>query len=244
MAFGKKSSSKKKKGKQPAELKTTINFIDVDEKESSWSLAVPGILLIAAGAALFSKFAVADRYARLWAAEAEVSRLQAELDAGMEKIQASKELSDKFYHYTWTGMNEEEIDRTSRVDVAELVQYISTKVMSVNSYTLTGDQLTVNITAPTLESISRLSMDVEERPIVESCSMPTAQTNLSELDYTNGVDAQIVIYIKTRSEIAGGERLESEEAEEEGSSNSMIDAAQQVRDRTQQAEDMLDEDNN
>lgn len=243
MAFGKKAASKRGNGKRAAELKTTINFIDVDEKESSWSLAVPGILLIAVAAALFSKFAVVDRYGRLWEAEAEVSRLQAELDDGMEKIQASKELSDRFYHYTWSGMSEEEIDRTSRVDVAELVQYISTQVMSVNSYTLTGDQLTVNLTAPTLESISRLSVDVEERPIVGSCSMPTAQTNMSDTDYTDGVDAQIVVYIRTGSEIAGGERSESEEAEEE-SGSPMVDAARQARERTQQAEDMSDEDNN
>ncbi len=178
-------------------LKTTINFIDVGEPKRDQNGILPYAVFALLAVLLFCKFAVIDRYARLWDAQSRAESLQKELDAGFEKMYATDETADQYYHYTWSGMNEEELKRASRVDVAQLVQYISTRVSSVNSYTLVGDQLTVNITAPSLESIGRLTREVEKRSIVESCSMPSAQTGLTGQESANGVDAQLVIYIRS-----------------------------------------------
>ena len=183
-----------------AKHKTTINFISVEEKKERWSLAVPAMLLILAVAVLFSKFAVVDRYTRLFRAQAQVAALQHELDAGLQRIDDTRGLAKRYNHYTWSGMSDEERNRQSRVAVAELVATIRTQTVSVNSFTVSGDQVSVNITAPALESISRLSLELERQPIVESCSMPTAQTSRAGQEVSGGVNADITIYLKPRSE--------------------------------------------
>ena len=171
--------------------KDPINFIGVGETPTNWKYAAPGIAIILIAAALFSKFAVVDRYQKLWSAQAKAAHQSELLNEGYQKLKDSEELLDRYGHYTWSYMTEEERTRRSRVEVDDLVTFIASQVLSVNSFSLSEDLLTVSISAPTLESISRLSMELERRDMVESASMPTAQTTLTE----NGVDAQLVVYL-------------------------------------------------
>lgn len=183
-------------------LKTTINFIGADENPVKWSGIIPVIAVIAVAAVLLMKFAAIDRYEKLLEAQAENEVLKTRVAEDMAIIDESgDDLSKRFVHYTWSGMNDEELDRTSRVKIAELISYIGTQVTNVKSFSLSGDRVVVNITTPSLDSISRLAMEIERQEIVSSCSMPTAQTKVNDRSDSGGVDAQIVIYIKSRSEI-------------------------------------------
>ena len=206
---------KKKEEEKP--LKTTINFVGIEKKESPWKLAVPAVILVLVGTVLFARFAVIARFERLWAAEAEVSRLQSQMREGMEIIANSKELSERYYHYTWSGMTEEETGRTSRVDVADLITFIGSQCQGIRSCVLSGQVLSVNITADSLESISRIGSAIEERQIVKRCSTQTAQRDTLDMDTgaaTNSVDAALTIYIRTKSEIAEAAASEAQEQAE------------------------------
>lgn len=176
--------------------KDAINFIGVGDTPTNWKFAAPGIAVIVIAAVVFSKFAVVDRYQKLWNAQAKVAYQNQLLNEGYQKLKDSEELLNRYGHYTWSYMSEEERTRRSRVEVADLVKFIATQVMSVNSFSLTGDRLSVNISAPSLESISRLSMELERRNMVDSTSMPSAQTTLTD----SGVDAQLVVYLAPEEE--------------------------------------------
>ena len=182
-------------------LKTTINFVGVEKNESIHRKAIIGVIVIVILAACFSKFAVIDRYQRLWDANAQVMELQDEWNEGIRTIEESDELSDTYAHYTWDGISEEEKERPKRVDAANLVQYIGSMSMRVNNYTLSGRTLEVNITSDSLEQVSRLAMDVEKRSIVDSCSVQMAQRGGQyNQNAQDGVEAQLTIYLKSVSE--------------------------------------------
>jgi hypothetical protein len=181
-------------------LKTTINFVGVEEKETNVKNVVAASILVVVCAVIFSKFAVIDRYNALMNEQAKVTQLEAEMNQGLATINESKALYDQYNHYTWSSMHEDEVERVSRVKIAKLVDNISSKVTSVNSFTVSDDLLTVNITAPALSTISKLAMGVEAERIVESCNVSTAQTNTEEEKSTNGVEAQLLVYIKPLSE--------------------------------------------
>ncbi len=186
---------KRDKNNKEVKLKTTINFVATEEDETNWSLAIPGIILIVIGSFLFARFAVVGRFENLARAQGEVEAIQAQIDAGMAEINGAGELTDRFYHYTWTGMTEEELSRESRVSIAELISYINSQGLNVLSYTLTEDRLSVSVVGSSLEQISQVVAKVRERDIVESASVSTAQTNSDAESGGVGVTAQINIFI-------------------------------------------------
>lgn len=226
-AFSKNKQSGKGSNK-PDRKKTTINFVGINEKQENWLLAIPFSILIIIGAVLFARFGVVKPLNSLNEARSEVSELQAQYDADVAIIEGSSELDAEFYHYTWTDMTEEENDRLSRILVAQLAGQIGNRVKAIGAYSLSGDVLTVNITADSLESISRLAMDIQDNDIVESCSVQTAQTvdtkdiiyspqaenesgeaaadtdndlQSKTVNVSQTVDAQLVIYLKNYSDM-------------------------------------------
>lgn len=188
----------KKKGAREA-YKTSINFVGINETHENWALAVPFSILIIIVAIIISKFAVVDRYARLWEKQAEAERLESELEEGTLRLSESSELTEQFYHYTYSLMTEAERESISRVKIASIIYYIGTQGHEVGSYSVTEDVLTVNILAPTLESVSVLQTNLEKRDLVESVYTQTAQTE----DNTDGnmtKQATVVIRLINKSD--------------------------------------------
>ncbi len=144
--------------------------------ETNWFVAIPATIAILIAAGVISKFAVVDRFAALERANSEESTLAEQLLAHQEIIKNSEEITKEFYHYTWTGMTEEEKDRVSRLEVAELVDFIGNQGMEVKSFDLKDTTLSVNVTGDSLESISKLTELLNEQEIIESCSVISAKT--------------------------------------------------------------------
>ncbi len=203
----------KKKYKSGGELKTTINFVGIEEKETNWLLAIPGIIVILIVSVMISKFGVIDRYAKLSAAQAEAAAMEGRVKEGMEKIASAGDLTDQFYHYTWTGMTDEEIMRESRVKIANLISFINGQGLSVKSYALTGPQLSVIVRGSSLDQISQVLALVRKEKIVETCSVSMAQMNTDEQSASTGVDAQLNIFIRALSS-EPEQTAETEAAEE------------------------------
>ena len=185
-----------KRGKTET-AKTAINFLAAEKKPSQIRIAIPAVAAGLAVVLLFGKFAVYDRFERLQRTRNELRQLELKVDNGMRVIEASSSLSDEFYHYTWSGMSEEERKRPSRSAIAELVNYIGKQTKSVRSYSVSEQIVNVDITAESLENISSLMSVVEQQKIVQSASVQTAQRGTGDAS-SGGVNARITIYIKAR----------------------------------------------
>ena len=148
-------------------------------------------------AALFWKFAILNRFEKVDALQQEAEDLQTQIDVGMAQFAETEDISEQFYHYTWTGMSEEEMSRESRVKVATLVNYINGQGLSVKSYVLSGYQLNVAVTGSSLDQISQVVGLLSAQEIVENCSVMTAQTYENAEEADSGVDARLIIYIRS-----------------------------------------------
>ncbi|MBO6215735.1 MAG: hypothetical protein J6N76_09460, partial [Lachnospiraceae bacterium] len=188
-------------------LKTTINLVIDERPKTNWAMAVPGIILILIAALLVGKFAVLDRLKKQADAESRVVALEQQKEEGLAAIEASGELASKYYHYTWSGISEEERDQISRVWIADLIGLIGTYNIEVKSYSVNGMELGVVVSAEKLQTISRLMETLREIPIVSACSVTTAQTNegealtAEESRPIGKVDANIRITLSTLPEV-------------------------------------------
>ncbi len=200
-----KRNENNKKTKAPARgrlpVKRTINLATVGEKPVNPFIAVPAIVLIVVAAALFSKIAVIDRMVKVSQAQAEVSYLQSQIDAGYERIESFGELVEEYAHYTYSGMTEEELQRVDRDDVMEMLQRVVLPEAQVETWTLVGNELNLPITDTTLQKINLLVQQLNQEPMVDFCTVSTAATNDRNgsqvvSDANARVTAQVTVYLK------------------------------------------------
>ena len=198
-----KNGRSRRRGAIP--VKRSINLADIGQKPIKLGIAIPAILLILIAAVAFSKFAVADRLIAVSRAEGEVATLRSELDAGYRRLDSFGELTDLYAHYTFSGMTDEEVHRTDRAAVLNLIRDVVLPRVSVDSWSLKGNVLTIDMTGDTLQTINRTVQQIEASDIVSFCTVNTARTNdntqnniRSEADRLNeiaSVTAQVVVYL-------------------------------------------------
>lgn len=198
-------NEKKKKNKMPAHgrlpVKRVINLATVGEKPVNPYIAIPAIIAIVVVAGVFSKVAVVDRMVKVSRAQAEVSYLQGQVDAGYEKIAGYGELVEEYAHYTYSGMTEEELQRVDRDDVMEMLNRVIIPEAHISGWTLSGNELNLPITGATLQRINLLVQQLEQESLVDFCTVQTAATNdaygnqMISADSTD-VTAQVTVYLK------------------------------------------------
>ena len=194
------------RGKIPT--KTEINLAVIGEKHINPLVAMPAILLIILLAALFGKFLVVDRLAAVAEAEREVSQLQTQLDAGYKELTDFAELSDLYAHYTFSGMTQEEQTRVARGEVLSLIQRVVLPQAGIDSLSVTDNEMTLNMTGSTLQEINLLVQKLEADPLVNFCTVTTAESSEynNHLDIYNAdgvVTARVVAYLVAETEAAG-----------------------------------------
>lgn len=169
----KAAKKQKLRGKLPT--KRTVNLATVDVKRINWWIAMPATLIILAACAVFAKFAVADRFIAVSEARAEVTRLQSELDAAYSLKESFGDLNDRYAHYTYSGMTEEELGRVDRVEVMELLRRDVLPRMEVDSWSVNGNVLTLSVSGRTLQEINEMMQMLLADEIVDYCTVSTAQ---------------------------------------------------------------------
>ena len=188
--------------------KRSINLAQVNVKRINWWAAAPLILLIVAAAVAFGKFAVADRFAAVSAARAEVRSLQTQLDEGYAKIEAYGDLNERYAHYTYSGMTKEELERVDRVEVMELLRRGVLSKMSLDTWSVSGNVLTLSVSGKTLQEINMMMQSLLTEDMVDYCSVSTAQTSTengaAEGEENETVSAIVIIYLKNATEEANG----------------------------------------
>lgn len=196
----KKTGARKRRGQMPT--KRTINLANLGEKPMRLGLAIPLVLLILALAAVFSKFLVIDRMAEVDRAQRAVYELQEKLDAGYEELADFDDLSELYAHYTYSGFTSEELNRADRAEVLKLIRNWVIPWAEVSSWTLTGNELTINMRGESLQQINLIVQQLEAQDLVDFCTVNTANTN----DNTRGnakseeydiVKARVLIYLSS-----------------------------------------------
>ncbi len=202
-----KSGALRRRGQIPS--KRTINLATIGEKPMRLGIAIPGIILILLAAAVFSKFLVIDRFAEVNAAQRVVYELQNKLDAGYEELTDFDDLSNLYAHYTYSGFTAEELNRTDRADVQRLIRTMIIPYAEVDSWSVTGNELTVNMSAESLQQINLIVQQLEAQDMVDFCTVNTANTN----DNTRGnrtseefsyVKARVLAYLNAGMEVDRG----------------------------------------
>jgi len=200
---GKAAGGRRRRGSIP--VKRVINLAEVDKKSIDFRIAIPAILLILAAAFLFGKFAVADRLIAVSRAEGEVAAVQRELDAAYRRLDSFGELTELYAHYTFSGMTDEEIHRTDRAEILNLLRNVILPDVAVDAWNVKGNVLNVTMTADTLEDINRNVQKINSDELVDFCTVNNAKTNENRRTLTRGdreetiietsVTAQVVAYL-------------------------------------------------
>ena len=174
-SVGKKGVKIGKKSRKPSArnlpVKRSINLATTGEKPIQAKTAIPAIVLIIVAAILLSKFFVVDRLMDMYRAQSEVSSLQSQLADAYRQLSSFGSMTDEYAHYTYTGMTSEEMTRTDRGAVMDLLQRTVLPQASMSSWSLNGSILTLNIARGSLQdinSVHRLRLRHHETDLLRS----------------------------------------------------------------------------
>ena len=197
------SAGRRRRQQLPA--KRWINLADDGQKKIDLRIAVPAIVLIIALAFAFGKFAVADRLIKVSRAQGEAAALRSDLASSYRRLDSFGELTDLYAHYTFSGMTDEEVHRTDRAEVLNLLRDVVRPRVTVDAWTLKENVLTIDMTAGSLQEINRTVQQVETEDIVSFCTVNTAKTNEAPRSTVRAGDgsaqagesvtAQVVVYL-------------------------------------------------
>ena len=163
-------------GKVKLPVKRTVNLAVVDEKHINPGIAVPAIILIIIAAALFGKFAVADRLALLSEARAEQREQQRRVDAAYDQIASYGDLTDEYRHYTYEDFTESELTLADRLGLLELIDEKILPNAVLRSWAVSDNTLALEISGITLDEVSQLTELLQADERVQFCAVSTAST--------------------------------------------------------------------
>lgn len=195
------SNTVNNRGRLP--VKRTINLAGAGEKPMNLKIAIPAIILIVLAAALFSKFGVVDRLIAVSRAQGEASKVRQELEQAYAKMASYGELTEKYAHYTYSGMTAEELSRADRIEVIDMISRVIMPQATVDNWTVNGNTLTISITGSTLQEINEIAQQLEAEEIVDFCTVTTAATNdvyTTSSDYVRSdivVTARVIVYLNS-----------------------------------------------
>ncbi len=194
---------KRRRGQYPT--KRVINLAAQSEKKANMGLAIPAILLILIAAAVFSKFLVIDRMVEVSAARGVVSGIQSKLNQGYNELADFDDLSKLYAHYTYSGFTNEELTRTDRVAALRLIRSVVLPRAEISSWSLSGNALTLVLSADTLQQINLLVQQLEADDLVDFCTVNTANTTDNarrvEAEDLGAVRARVLAYLNAGTEV-------------------------------------------
>jgi hypothetical protein len=130
---------------------------------------------------------------------------------------------DRYAHYTYSGMTQEELERTDRVKVLKLLQESIISKAEVNNWRVSGNLLTLNLVRSNLQEVNLLVQDLNQEKLVDYCTVTTAATGNRGGTGQGQVNAQVLVYL-VKDDVEGGE------TEEEGQSDLAGEAVDAVTD--------------
>ena len=151
--------------KQVEPSKRTLNLAIKERKYPDPKKWIPGVLIVILLAAVFAKFAVVDRYAKLNAAEAALAEQKANLESIRNQYADYDEVQKQYNMYSYEGFDRTIVDR---LDVMDLMKRDVFPVCEVQSLSVSGKTISLSVTELNLSQISQLIATLEAEPMVET----------------------------------------------------------------------------
>ena len=211
--------------------KKQINLALAGQKKKHYFVAVPAIGAIVVVAGIIGKVAVADRLIKVSEAQSAASELQKQVDDITAYIDSFGDLQDTYAHYTYQGLNGDELSYLNRPDVLRLMKDVIFPKVTVSSWSVSGNQLTLPVTGENLSDINSLVQELEQEPIVDYCNVMTAVTDSTTTD-ANGenipadtVTGQIIVYLLDPVSVEAGDAGADGSSENAENSTAAADSA-------------------
>ena len=201
LKLGKRGGKPQKLNKKNAPQKRSINLAEIGVKKKNTPVAVAALVIVLVAAAVAAKFGIVDRVIAVEQARSELNTLRVQIAATTANINSYGELAEKYAHYTYSGMTEAEMTQADRVEVLHLMDRLVLSSNDVDSWNLTGNTLTLNISGKTMQELNLVSQALEEDEMVEYCTV----NNVTDSDVQNAgatVTAQMVIHLTPAEEVA------------------------------------------
>lgn len=181
--------------------KKQINLALAGQKKKHYFVAIPAIGVIVVVAGVIGKVAVADRLVKMSEAQSAASELQKQVDDITAYIDSFGDLQETYAHYTYQGLNADELSYLNRPEVLQLMKNVIFPKVTVRSWSVSGNQLTLPVTGENLSDINSLVQELEQVPIVDYCNVMTAVTDSNSTDENGNpvssdtVTGQIIVYL-------------------------------------------------
>lgn len=194
---GKMELAPKSKGKVPT--KREINLAGVGETTLDIKTAVAAIILIIAGATIFSIFGVAGRFAKLYQAQSAAAEAERDLAESLEILAGYDMTQDEYAHYTFENMTNEEMAQVERTDVLRLLDERVIGKCEVEYWSVSENVLTLRIVGLTLDQVNRVLQDINQDELVSYSTVSTAQKeDKTEEGIISTVTADIQVILNGR----------------------------------------------
>lgn len=191
--------------------KKQINLALAGQKKKHYFVAIPAIGAIVVAAGVIGKVAVADRLVKMSEAQSAASELQKQVDDITAYIDSFGDLQETYAHYTYQGLNADELSYLNRPEVLQLMKNVIFPKVTVSSWSVSGNQLTLPVTGENLSDINSLVQELEQVPIVDYCNVMTAVTDSSSTDENGNpvssdtVTGQIIVYLLDPLSVESGD---------------------------------------
>ena len=205
--------------------KKQINLALAGQKKKHYFVAIPAIGAIVVAAGVIGKVAVADRLVKMSEAQSAASELQKQVDDITAYIDSFGDLQETYAHYTYQGLNADELRYLNRPEVLQLMKNVIFPKVTVSSWSVSGNQLTLPVTGENLSDINSLVQELEQVPIVDYCNVMTAVTDSSSTDENGNpvssdtVTGQIIVYLLDPLYVESGDGSEEYGVAADGDGN-------------------------
>lgn len=156
--------------------KQYINLAIKEEKEIDPRIAVPAIILILALAALFSKFAVIDRFAKVSAAESELADYKAQLAVANAQLENYDKVLAEYQKYSVNWMDDIEKSLVKKTDMIDLINKEILKNSETRTLSVSGNTISAQLVGLSLTETSNLVDRLYARDDVQDVQVFSATT--------------------------------------------------------------------
>ncbi len=117
-------------------------------------------------------------------------------------------MEEKYAHYTYTDMTNEELSRVDRTETVKMIERVVLPSSRLSNWAISGNQLTLTVTAETLQELNVIAQRLEMEDIVSYCQVTKAATDThyeyygsgssqsDDDDALYGVTAQVTAFLK------------------------------------------------
>ena len=220
-ALKKEKAEAKKQAKLEKQYphKKYLNLAVKEKSGVNLLVAIPLILLLCVGAAVFSKYMIVDRFAEVEQAEAAVAALQRSADTLTAYVADYAEVEEEYQRYSTKWMTNEESGTVSRLEMLALIEEEFMANYDVMNISSTGNVISLKIAGADLETMSGIVQKLYDRPDVAKVEVSSANnteivTQTTTVENEDGTEEEVEeeLVIDVITVIITMKQVEEEEA--------------------------------